>query len=139
MHELFSGLDCCEPEKVTYFTEGLRPSLKVKVLERMPETPLEAEELARTFNSISRRVGGSSENEQLEKILLNTLSAQNQEQPTTSIPEKPPAWLETLLGKLSPGFEPTKTTVAALNDSYSENPRVASKLQREIQQLKDMI
>ena len=37
MQELFSGLDCSEPEKVTYFTEGLRPSLKVKVLERMPE------------------------------------------------------------------------------------------------------
>ena len=27
MHELFSGLNCSEPEKVTYFTEGLQPSI----------------------------------------------------------------------------------------------------------------
>ena len=66
MHELFSGLNCSLPEKVTYFTEGLKSSLKVKVLQRMPETLLEAEELARTFNSISRRLE-DNEPESLEK------------------------------------------------------------------------
>ena len=67
------------------------------------------------------------------------MSAQNQVQPTTSIPQKPPAWFETLLGKLSSGPEPTKAMVAALNDNYSENPGAVNKIQREIQQSKDMI
>ena len=76
MHELFSGLNRSEPEKVTYFTEELKSSLKVKVLEGMPETLLEAEELARTFNSISRRLD-DNEPESLEK-LLSKLLAQKQ-------------------------------------------------------------
>lgn len=37
-------------DKVTYFTEGLIQPLKVKVLERMPETLLQAEEIARTVD-----------------------------------------------------------------------------------------
>ena len=45
-----------EVDKVTYFTEGLIQPLKVKVLERMPETLLQAEEVARTVDSISKRV-----------------------------------------------------------------------------------
>ena len=32
MHVLFSGLNCSESEKVTYFTDGLKSSLKVKAV-----------------------------------------------------------------------------------------------------------
>ena len=39
-----------EVNKVTYFTEGLLQTLKTKVLERMPETLLQAEEVARTVD-----------------------------------------------------------------------------------------
>ena len=112
MHELFSGLNCSLPEKVTYFTEGLKSSLKVKVLQRMPETLLEAEELARTFNSISRRLE-DNEPESLEK-LLSKLLAQKQEPSSHDFPEKPPAWVEALIGKLPAPTNPAKTTVAAL-------------------------
>jgi len=56
MPEPFSGLNMAEVDKVTYFTEGLIQPLKVKVLERMPETLLQAEEVVRTVDSISKRV-----------------------------------------------------------------------------------
>jgi len=56
MPEPFSGLNMAEVDKVTYFTEGLTQPLKVKVLERMPETLLQAEEVVRTVDSISKRV-----------------------------------------------------------------------------------
>ena len=46
IHELFSGLHLTEVEKVTYFVEGLLPSIKIEVLKKMPETLLEAEECA---------------------------------------------------------------------------------------------
>ena len=36
MHELFSGLNMVEVDKVTYFTDGLLQPLKTKVLEQMP-------------------------------------------------------------------------------------------------------
>ena len=58
-----------EVDKVTYFTEGLIQSLKVKVLERMPETLLQAEEVARTVDSISRRMACSTENSQIERLI----------------------------------------------------------------------
>ena len=54
MHELFSGLNMAEVDKVTYFSEGLLQPLKTKVLERMPETLLQVEEVARTVDSISQ-------------------------------------------------------------------------------------
>ena len=69
MHELFSGLNMAEVDKVTYFTEGLIQSLKVKVLERMPETLLQAEEVARTVDSISRRMAGNTGNSQIERLI----------------------------------------------------------------------
>ena len=53
MHELFNGLNMAEIGKVTYFTEGLLQPLKDKVLERMPETLLQVEEVAKTIDSIS--------------------------------------------------------------------------------------
>ena len=137
MHELFSGLNCSEPEKVTYFTEGLKPSLKVKVLERMPETLLEAEELARTFNSISRRLGDNAP-ESLEK-LLSKLLAQKQEPSSHVFPEKPPASVEALIGKLPTFITPAKTTVAALNESRDKREDFSQQLKDELRQLKDLL
>ena len=136
MHELFSGLNCSEPEKVTYFTEGLKSSLKVKVLERMSETLLEAEELARTFNSISRRLE-DNEPQALEK-LLSKLLAQKQEPSRHVFPEKPPAWVEALIGKLPASTTPAKTTVAALNESRDRREDLSQQLKDELRQLKDL-
>ena len=137
LHERFSGLNCSEPEKVTYFTEGLKSSLKVKVLERMPETLLEAEELARTFNSISRRLE-DNEPESLEKLLSKSL-AQKQELSSHVFPEKPPAWVEALIGKLPASTTPAKTTVAALNESRDKREDLSQQLQDELRQLKDLL
>ncbi|CAH3163053.1 unnamed protein product [Pocillopora meandrina] len=69
MHELFSGLNMAEVDKVTYFTEGLTQPLKIKVLERMPETLLQAEEVARTVNSISQRENTTKEGDQIERLI----------------------------------------------------------------------
>ena len=69
MQELFSGLNMAEVDKVTYFTEGLTQSLKVKVLERMPETLLQAEEIARTVDSISQRMISNKESSQIERLI----------------------------------------------------------------------
>ena len=137
MHELFSGLNCSEPEKVTYFTEGLKSSLKVKVLERMPETLLEAEELARTFNSISRHLE-DNEPQSLEK-LLSKLLAQKQEPSSEVFPEKPPAWVEAPISKLPASTTPAKTTVAALNESRDKHEDLSQQLKDELRQLKDLL
>ena len=77
MHELFSGLQVAEADKVTYFVEGLLPSLKVEVLKRMPETLLVAEECARTLDSINKRMSQTNENSQVER-LINALMANGQ-------------------------------------------------------------
>ena len=69
MPELFSGLNMAEVDKATYFTEGLIQPLKVKVLERMPETILQAEEVARTVDSISKRVNNNKEDSQIERLI----------------------------------------------------------------------
>ena len=69
MHELFSGLNMAEVDKVTYFTEGLTPTLRVKVLERMPETLLEAEEVARTIDAIAKRPTENKDHDQLERLI----------------------------------------------------------------------
>ena len=58
-----------EVDTVTYFTEGLIQSVKVKVLERMPETLLRAEEVARTVDSNSRSVTGNTENSQIGRLI----------------------------------------------------------------------
>ena len=69
MHELFSGLNMAEIDKVTYFTEGLLQPLKDKVLERMPETLLQAEEVARTIDSISNRSRQNKGSDQVERLI----------------------------------------------------------------------
>ena len=69
MHELFSGLNMAEVDKVTYFTEGLLQPLKTKVLERMPETLLQAEEVARTVDSISQQETSTKESSQIERLI----------------------------------------------------------------------
>ena len=65
---------------MSYFIEGLLPQLKVKVLEKMPGTLFEAEEFARTLDSINRRVGLASENNQVER-LINALMVNGQQVP----------------------------------------------------------
>ena len=122
---------------MTYFTEGLKSSLKVKVLERMPETLLEAEELARTFNSISRRLE-DNEPQSLEK-LLSKLLAQKQEPSSHVFPEKPPAWVKALISKLPASTTPVKTTVAALNESRDKREDLSQQLKDELRQLKDLL
>ena len=122
---------------MTYFTEGLKSSLKVKDLERMPETLLEAEELARTFDSISRRLE-DNEPQSLEK-LLSKLLAQKQEPSSHVFPEKPPAWVEALIGKLPASTTPDKTTVAALNESRDKREDLSQQLKDELRQLKDLL
>ena len=77
MHELFSGLHIGEVDKVTYFVEGLLPSLKIEVLKKMPETLLEAEECARTLDSINKSVGETGENSHMER-LINALMINGQ-------------------------------------------------------------
>ena len=69
MHELFSGLNMAEVDKVTYFTEGLLQLLKTKVLERMPETLLQAEEVARTVDSISQQETSTKDSSQIEQLI----------------------------------------------------------------------
>ena len=69
MHELFSGLDRDEEDKVTYFTEGLLQPLKTKVLEQMPETLMQAEEVARTVGSISQQETNTKESSQIERLI----------------------------------------------------------------------
>lgn len=79
MHELFSGLQVTEVDRVTFFIEGLLPSIKIEVLKKMPETLLEAEECARTLDSImkNKRVSQHSENGQMER-LINALMINGQ-------------------------------------------------------------
>ena len=77
MHELFRGLNVAEAEKVAYFTQGLLPPMKIEVLKKMPETLLDAEECARTLDSINKRVSQTSEHSQVER-LINALMINGQ-------------------------------------------------------------
>ena len=141
MHELFSGLEMGETEKVTYFTEGLRHYLKVKVLERMPETLFEAEEIARTVDSISRRVSRSSNEESLEKV-VTALLAQSQSKSSTGYPDKPPAWVDSLLEKfasLNNTTDKGHSSVAALTDQQSEGSGSFNRVIKEIQHMEEEI
>ena len=58
-----------EVDKVTYFSEGLLQPLKTKVLERMPETLLQVEEVAGTVDSISQRETSTKESSQIERLI----------------------------------------------------------------------
>ena len=69
MHEVFSGLHVAEVEKVTYFIEELLPSIEIEVLKKMPETLLEAEECARTLDSVNKRVSRTGEDSQIERLI----------------------------------------------------------------------
>lgn len=148
MHELFSGLEMGETEKVTYFTEGLHQSLKVKVLERMPETLFETEEITRTVGSISRRINQSNKDEHLEKI-IKALLVQNQDN-NAALTE-----LTASLSKLTHSDVPTvkhsspnatnvasldgPPAVAALNDALRGNAVNSSGSRSEYRHLEEMI
>ena len=54
---------------MTYFTEGLLQPLKTKVLEQMPETLLQAEEVARTVDSISQQETSTKEGSQIGRLI----------------------------------------------------------------------
>ena len=109
MHELFSGLNMAEVDKVTYFTEGLLQPLKTKVLERMPETLLQAEEVARTVDSISQQETSAKDSSQIERLIeAITRSQQVPAQATgtnaslsTSQQQTLQAQMETITQKLS--------------------------------------
>ena len=58
-----------EVDKVTYFSEGLLQPLKTKVLERMPETLLQVEEVAGTVDLISQRETSTKESSQIEPLI----------------------------------------------------------------------
>ena len=118
-----------EVDKVTYFTEGLIQSVKVKVLERMPETLLQAEEVARTVDSISRRMTGNTENSQIER-LIEAINCSQQVPANTTGACVPPnasqhqslqAQMETLTKKLAE-LSPT-TTNSNKVAAYSEPQR----------------
>ena len=98
-----------EVDKVTYFSEGLLQPLKTKVLERMPETLLQVEEVARTVDSISQWETSTKESSQIERLIeAITRSQQVPAQVTgpnaslnTSQQQSLQAQIETLTQKLS--------------------------------------
>ena len=65
----FSGLNMAEVDKVTYFTGGLLKPFKTKVQERMPETLSQAEEVARTVDSISQQETSTKESSQIKRLI----------------------------------------------------------------------
>ena len=109
MHELFSGLDMAEVDKLSYFTEGLLQPLKTKVLERMPETLLQTEEVARTVDSISQQETSTKESSQIERLIEAITRSQRVPAQTTgtnaslntSQQQSLQAQIETLRQKLS--------------------------------------
>ena len=64
MHELFSGLNMAEVDKVTYFSEGLLQPLKTKV-----QTLLQVEEVAGAVDSISQQETSTKESSQIEPLI----------------------------------------------------------------------
>ena len=129
MHELFSGLDMAEVDKVSYFTEGLLQPLKTKVLERMPETLSQAEEVARTVDSISQQETSTKGSSQIERLIEEiTRSQQVPAQVTgpnaslnTSQQQSLQAQIETLRQKLS---ELTSTVAKSDKVAAHSEPQV---------------
>ena len=115
MHELFSGLNMAEVDKVTYFTEGLLQPLKTKVLERMPETLLQAEEVARTVDSISQQETSTKESSQIERLIeAITRSQQVPAQvtgPNASLTTSPQQSLQVQIETLTQKLNELKLTV----------------------------
>ncbi|KAL9951078.1 hypothetical protein ACROYT_G043674 [Oculina patagonica] len=124
MHELFSGLQVAEVDKVSYFIEGLIPSLKVKVLERMPETLLEAEECARTLDSINKRVNQDSDSSQIER-LINALMVSGQAPPVATATSAQP--VDKQIQSLN-----TKLDVLAKRDSQQGVARLIRELREDL-------
>ncbi|CAH3025843.1 unnamed protein product [Porites evermanni] len=94
-----TGLDRDEEDKVTYFTEGLLQPLKTKVLEQMPETLMQAEEVARTVGSISQQETNTKESSQIERLTeAITRSQQVPAQATVTKSDKVAAYSEPQVG-----------------------------------------
>jgi len=74
----------------------------------------------------------------LEK-LLSKLLAQKQEPSSHVFPEKPPAWVEALIGKLPTSITPAKTTVTALNESRDKREDSSQQLKDALRRLKDLL
>ena len=133
-----------EVDKVSYFTEGLIPSLKVEVLKRMPETLLEAEECARTLDSINKRVNQASDNSQIER-LINALMVNGQVPATATATNSQPVdkqiqslttKMDVLTSKLDAATtkEDNKGKVAAYIEPERGNHQDLSKLIRELKE-----
>ena len=142
MHELFSGLNMAEVDKVTYFTEGLLQPLKTKVLERMPETLLQAEEVARTVDSISQQETSTKDSSQIERLIESiTRSQQAPAQTTgtnasltTSQQQSLQAEMETITQKLS---ELTPTVARPDKVAAYSEPQVGG--QSKIDELTELV
>ena len=142
MHELFSGLNMAEADKVTYFSEGLLQPLKTKVLEQMPETLLQVEEVAGTVNSISQRETSTKESSQIERLIdAITRSQQVPAQATgpnaslnTSQQQSLQAQIETLTQKLS---ELTITVNKSDKVAAYSAPQVG--YQRKVEELTELL
>ena len=128
-------------DKVSYFIEGLLPQLKVKVLEKMSGTSFEAEEFARTLDSINRRVGLVSENSQVERLInafmingqqVPALTAGASSQPDDEQMQFTKAKLDALTNKLeSVGNNVTQPPVATYSEPKEEQ---LTKLLRELRE-----
>ena len=142
MHELFSGLNMAEVDKVTYFTDGLLQPLKTKVLAQMPETLLQVEEVAGTVNSISQRETSRKESSQIERLIdAITRSQQVPAQATgpnaslnTSQQQSLQAQIETLTQKLS---ELTITVNKSDKVAAYSAPQVG--YQRKVEELTELL
>ena len=143
MHELFSGLNMAEIDKVTYFTEGLLQPLKDKVLERMPETLLQAEEVARTIDSISNRSRQNKGSDQVER-LIEALN-RNQQVPATipgtsaisnsAQPQSLQAQTDTLTKKLDNLMfsQPKENKIAAYSETDKDGQPALMKRMQEME------
>ena len=113
---------------MTYFTEGLQASIRIKVSERMPETLLEAVELARTFNSICRRVGSSNDSEPLEKVLNSNLTQKLAPPSAKTLSGNPRDCVERLVEKLSSTSQPTLSAESKIVSLLEHNNDVLAEL-----------
>ena len=142
IHELFSGLNMAEADKVTYFSEGLLKPLKTKVLEQMPETLLQVEEVAGTVDSISQRETSTKESSQIERLIEAITRSQHVPAQTTganaslstSQQQSLQAQMETLTQKLS---ELTITVNKSDKVAVYSEPQVG--YQRKVEELTELL
>ena len=117
---------------MTCFTEGLQASIRIKVSERMPETLFEAVELARTFNSICRRVGSSNDSEPLEKVLNLNLTQKQAPPLAKTLSGNPPDCVERLVENLFSSPQPTLFAKSTIVSLLEHNNHVLAELRNKL-------